>query len=123
MGQDSGVAGLGAIRSDLKYLNKEIARLTEKLDSVQESIVTLREFAAAQEERNNSSAAERDRIFKASTLLPVAVLTAVINIGINSLMRTSDPAPSQQAPATKAYIPTRSIDPKDHEASQVVDLK
>lgn len=69
----------------------------EKLDRINQSMIEVLRFMSAQEEKNLAAEKERDRIFKASTLLPVAILTAVINIGVNAITKPNVPEPPPQA--------------------------
>lgn len=101
------------IQNDLKHLGRNHDRLenkvdknhkevTESLGGIEDKMTTLLQFMAAQEEKNESAERERDRIFKASTLLPVAILTSVISGGVSYIMKT-EPVPIQ-TPTQQTYI-------------------
>lgn len=81
--------------------NKREEKLQSKLDQLNLSMIELLRFMSAQEERNGAAEKERDRIFKASTLLPVAILTSVISVGVNMLV-----PPVKSEPPTHPYTYT-----------------
>lgn len=122
MGSDNSSQGdsveVRMMRNDIKYLNRDVKRVVDSVEKLEASMVEVAKFMAAQEEKNNNAQSEREKIFKASTLLPVAILTAVINIGINTITK-SEPVP--QKPVTQVYIPTRNVDPKETGTLRVVD--
>ena len=122
MGSDNSSQGetveVRMMRNDLKYLNRDVKRVVDSVEKLEASMVEVARFMAAQEEKNNNAKSERDKIFKASTMLPVAILTAVINLGINAITKP-DPAP--QKPVSQVYIPTRNVDPKETGTLRVVD--
>lgn len=91
------------MQTDMKYVGKTVAKLDENMDKVLQ-------FMAAQEEKNEAAQRERERIFKASTLLPAAILTSFVSIGMNYLMKTEPPT---QTPTQQTYItPSQRSDPK-----------
>lgn len=110
------------IQTDLKHLGRNHDRLNDKVDNnhkevtsslsgIEEKMTTLLQFMAAQEEKNETAQRERDRIFKASTLLPVAILTSVISGGVSYMMKT-EPPPTQ-TPTQQTYImPSQRSDQK-----------
>lgn len=105
MGGESTEVRLAVMESCLKHNTVHISNMDEKMDK-------LLAFMAAQEQKNEAAEKERDRIFKASTLLPVAILTSVISVSVNYMVN-SKPAPVK-APDPGTYIlPTRVGDPKD----------
>ncbi len=110
MGGTSIEKEVAVMQNDMKYVGRTVTKLDANMDLVLQ-------FMAAQEEKNETAQRERERIFKASTLLPAAILTAVINIGMNYLMRV-EPPPTQ-TPTQNAYItPSQRSDPK-----QIGELK
>lgn len=111
MGGESPEVRLAVIEHKLADNTKSIEGMGVKLDAVLA-------FMAAQGQMNESAAKERERIFKASTLLPVAILTSVISVSVNYMVN-SKPAPVK-APDPGTYIlPTRVGDPKDFTALRV----
>lgn len=111
MGGTSLQEEVAVMKNDMKYVGNTVTKLDANMDLVLQ-------FMAAQEEKNETAQRERERIFKASTLLPAAILTAFINIGMNYLMRV-EPPPTQTPTPTQTYItPSQRSDPK-----QIGDLK
>lgn len=93
---------LGIFRLQISQLEKELTELKnsntknedntqKKLDRLSRSMIEVLRFMSAQEEKNIVAEKERDRIFKASTLLPIAILTALINVGMNMAVKPSSP--------------------------------
>lgn len=102
---------LGIFRLQISQLEKELTELKnsntknedntqKKLDRLNQSMIEVLRFMSAQEEKNIAAEKERDRIFKASTLLPVAILTALINVGMNMVVKPSSP----EMPSQPTYV-------------------
>ena len=87
----------------------------EKLDGIEDTLRQVLQFMAAQEEKNEAAQKERDRIFKASTLLPVAILTSLVSVGVNMMIKSTPP---QTNPPQQAYIIPQRGDTK-----QAPDIK
>ena len=105
MGGQSTEVRLAVIENCLANNTKQIEGMDSKMD-------TLLAFMAAQEQKNEAAEKERDRIFKASTLLPVAILTSVISVSVNYMVN-SKPAPVKSPDPGTYILPTRIGDPKD----------
>jgi hypothetical protein len=88
----------------LKTFKKSLDGMDAKLDEVLL-------FISAQDVKNQHAKEERDRIFKAGTMLPVAILTSVVSIGMNYVFSdTSGPKNPVTKIETSYIVPTRSED-------------
>lgn len=103
MGGETDSQELAVVRNDLKHLGRNHDKLGQKVNSIDEKIEKILEFMAAQQVLNENAEKERDRIFKASTLLPVAILTSLISSGVSYLM-TKAPTQNAPNPQTQTYI-------------------
>lgn len=109
---------LAVMDLSLRTSNKRLGKVEETVSKMDDKLDTVLQFMAAQEEKNSAAEKEREQIFKASTLLPVALLTSVISVSVN-YMFNSKPAPT--TPDNGAYIlPARS---GDHKQVALLGLK
>lgn len=115
---DVSQSDVAILQNDIKHLNNNHNKLEstvtdnhnevkERLSGMDSKLSEVLQFMAAQEEKNETAKRERDRIFKASTLLPVAILTSVISGGVSYLMKTA-PMPTNTPTQQTYIIPQRS---------------
>ena len=79
MGGESEVASVMVLKKEVEYLSRSQQKTENKVEEIDSKVDRILQFMAGQEQRNSNAEKERDRIFKASTLLPVAILTSVIS--------------------------------------------
>ncbi|AHI61251.1 hypothetical protein vBVpaS1601_32 [Vibrio phage vB_VpaS_1601] len=103
MGGENDSQELAIVRNDLKHLGRNHDKLGQKVDSIDEKIEKIFSYMAAQQILNENAEKERERIFKASTMLPVAILTSVISSGVSYLM-TKAPTQNAPTPQSQTYI-------------------
>lgn len=103
----SGSEDIAIVRNDLKHLGRNHDKLREdvkeELGEVKDQLSQVLKFMSAQQVLNENAEKERDRIFKASTLLPVALLTAIISSGVSFLFNKA-PTQSTPTPQNQTYI-------------------
>lgn len=103
MGGESNSEGLAIVRTDLKHLGRNHDKLRQDVSGIDDKIEKILGFMEAQKVLNENAQKERDRIFKASTMLPVAILTSIISSGVSYLM-TKAPAQNTPNPQNQTYI-------------------
>lgn len=110
MGSGVSEADFAVLQQDVKYLGRDQGETKTQVKEVNDKLDIVLQFMAAQGEKNENAEKERDRIFKASTLLPVAILTSVISVTVNYMFKT-EPIPIK-TPDTQAYIMPPRVDQK-----------
>lgn len=102
------------VKVGLKHLDRNAKEFKEdvkgQLKDMDGKLDTVLAFMATQLEKNEHAEKERDRIFKASTLLPVAILTSVISGTVSYMFKSS--SPPTKTPDQNTYIMPSRQDPK-----------
>lgn len=106
MGGESNPHELAIVRNDLKHLGLNHDKLREDVSEVNDKLTQVLNFMSAQQVLNENAEKERERIFKASTLLPVAILTSIISSGVSYFI-TKAPNPTTPTTQQTYIIPNR----------------